>query len=92
MAYWTHTVAPIGAFVEKDTGNVFEYSDLGDEYVPDNLQGFCYPHKVWVGDVVGQGWRFANVKKTVAYIVVDEDENGPITEKWNLKKNKEYAN
>ena len=39
------------------------------------------------------GWRFANVRKTVAVIVVDEDEFGlPVTEKWNIKKNVEYSN
>jgi hypothetical protein len=32
------------------------------------------------------------VKKTVAVIVVDEDEFGlPVTEKWQLKKHREYA-
>jgi hypothetical protein len=39
------------------------------------------------------GWRYATVKKTVAVIVVDEDEFGlPVTEKWQLKKMNEYAN
>ena len=27
MAYYTYTKDPIGVFVEKDTGNYFEYSD-----------------------------------------------------------------
>ena len=54
-----------------------------------------YPHKVWVGS--GQiggdsGWRYANVKKTVAYVIVDEDAGGPVLERWFLKKNTEYAN
>jgi hypothetical protein len=32
------------------------------------------------------------VKKTVAYVAVDEDEFGlPVLEKWQLKKNKSYA-
>ena len=54
-----------------------------------------YPHKVWVGGggVCGMtGWRYANVRKTVAVIVVDEDEKGlPVVEKWHIKKNTEYA-
>jgi hypothetical protein len=53
-----------------------------------------YPHKVWVGGegVCGmRGYRYANVRKTVAVIVVDEDEKGlPVVEKWNLKKNTNY--
>jgi len=39
------------------------------------------------------GWRFAKVKKTVAYILTganDEDGND-VVEKWNIKKYREYA-
>jgi hypothetical protein len=94
MAFYTYTQNPIGRFVEKDTGNYFEYS-LNDEPMNSHL-GEDFPHKVWVGGggVCGMtGWRFANVRKTVAVIVVDEDEFGlPVTEKWYLKSNKEYTN
>jgi len=31
MAYYTYTKDPIGCFVERDTGNYFEYSDIGDD-------------------------------------------------------------
>ena len=90
MAFYTYTQKPIGRFVEKDTGNYFEYS-LNDE--PMNF-GEEFPHKVWVGGggVAGMtGWRYAHVRKTVAVIVVDEDEFGlPVTEKWHLKKNDLY--
>ena len=38
------------------------------------------------------GYRYANVKKTVAYVCVDEDEFGaPVLEKWQLKNNNVYA-
>lgn len=90
MAYYTYTEEPIGVFVEKDTGNYFEYS-ANDE------QGEApeWPHRVWVGGggVAGMtGWRFAKVQKTVAYIVVDENDYGEaVVEKWYLKSNKEYA-
>tara|TARA_B110000238_G_scaffold176541_1_gene197696 strand:- start:4 stop:273 length:270 start_codon:yes stop_codon:yes gene_type:complete len=87
MSYYTHTVNPIGNFIEKDHGNNFEYS-LND----DNL-ALCedYPHKVWVSNLHNQGYRYAIVKKTVAYVVVDEDEFGlPVLEKWSIKNNKEY--
>lgn len=85
MAYWTHTKDPIGAFVEKEVGNHFEFS-LNDR------DTWCdFPHKIWVGDVVGQGYRYGTVKKTVAYIAVDEDENGlPVVEKWSIKNYREY--
>ena len=89
MAYYTHTKDPIGVFVEKDVGNFFEYSHNDDPV------SVCedFPHKVWVGGIVNdQGWRYANVKKTVAYIVTDEDEFGlPVIEKWGIKKHREYS-
>lgn len=84
MAYWTHTVNPIGIFTEKEVGNYFEYS------VNDDKSSFCedFPHKIWVGD----GYRYGNVKKTVVTICVDEDEYGlPVTEKWQITKHKVYA-
>ena len=85
MAYWTHTVKPIGAFVEKDTGNTFEFSHNDDPYNGFNED---FPHKIWVGD----GYRYGNVMKTRVVICVDEDEYGlPVTEKWYTKKHREYA-
>ena len=85
MAYWTHTEAPIGAFVEKEVGNTFEYSLNHD------TGAFCedFPHKIWVCD----GYRYGHVKKTVVVICIDEDEYGlPVTQKWHIKKHREYAN
>ena len=89
MAYYTHTVDPIGVFVEKDTGNYFEYSDIGNDPMQHDEQG-GFTHKVWVGDTIGSPFRYAIVMKTVAYIAVDEDEDGPVVEKWHLKKNTTY--
>ncbi len=88
MAYYSYEAMklrrPIGCFTEKEVGNYFEYSLNADEVFAE------YPHIVWVGGP-GQGYRYANVKKTVAYIVVDEDEHGaPVEEKWSLKKNDKY--
>ena len=88
MAFFTHTVDPIGCFDEKQYGNPFEYS-INDDPL-NNVNEDCL-HKIWVGDVIGQGYRYGIVKKTVAYIAVDEDEFGlPVLEKWQLKKNVEY--
>jgi|TARA_B110000444_G_C18347368_1_gene370112 hypothetical protein len=91
MGYYTYTKDPIGCFTEADHGNYFEYSLNDDNFA------LCedLPHKVWVGSQqIGgdQGYRYAIVKKTVAYVAVDEDEFGlPVLEKWQLKKNKSYA-
>ena len=90
MAYYTHTQDPIGVFVEKDTGNYFEFSINEDHMAADENGGFT--HKVWVGDTIGSPYRYAVVMKTVAYIAVDEDDEGlPVVEKWYLKSCKEYA-
>ena len=92
MAYWTHTKAPIGAFTEKSVGNVFEYSKNDDALNNCNEDSL---HKIWVGGegVCGmRGYRYGTVKKTVAYVVVDEDEYGlPVIEKWYIKNHREYA-
>jgi hypothetical protein len=82
----------IGRFDEADTGNLFEYSANDDDF------DFArpYPHKVWVTTPrpgIDSGYRYATVLKTRAYVVVDEDENGPVIEKWFFKQNshKEYV-
>lgn len=77
----------LGYFVEKDCGNYFEYEVNREE--DGWLPVAEYPHRVWVAF---DGWRYAKVLKTVAYIVVDEDEYGnPVTEKWDIKKNVPYT-
>ena len=81
MSYYTHTESPIGNFIEKDYGNNFEYSVNETGMFPE------YPHIVWVGSIGDQGFRFAKVKKTVAYILTDED----MVERWYLKKNDSYT-
>ena len=86
MAYWIHTKNPMGQFVEKEVGNYFEYSANNTGMFPE------YPHLVWVGGLVNDcGYRYANVMKTVAYIAVDEDDDGLVVEKWDIKKNIKYA-
>ena len=81
----------IGIFTESTKGFEFEYepNDPSDSWLP----MVNYPHRVWVATrpINDQGWRYAHVKKTVAYIVVDEDDYGqPVIEKWAIKKNRIY--
>ena len=92
MAYYTYTNNPIGVFVERDTGNYFEFSENDCPDFDGNREH--YPHKIWVGGegVCGmRGYRYGRVLKTVAYIITDEDEGGPVLERWFLKSVKEYA-
>ena len=87
MGFYTHTQDPVGVFVEKDHGNYFEWSLNDDPFY------MCedFPHKIWVGDMIGSPYRYGTVKKTVAYVCVDEDEFGlPVVEKWALKKCQKY--
>ena len=92
MAFAPSAVYPIregGAFIEKDHGNLFEYDLHGD----DTFAG--YPHRVWVSEnpVNDSGWRYALVKKTVAYIVTDEADDGqPVVQKWSIKAHRIYSN
>jgi len=85
MAYYTHTENPIGSFVEKSVGNTFEFSVNTHEFNQE------YPHLIWVGDTIGWPYRYGEVKKTVVYMVTDEDENGLTVEKWNIKQRRDYV-
>ncbi len=80
----------IGMFVERDTGNFFEFSENRDE----SNEFADYPHKIWVTtprEGLDSGFRYGIVLKTRLYIVVDEDADGnPVTEKWFLKERNLY--
>lgn len=73
----------IGEFQEVDHGSYFTYKATNDKWAIDN----GYNHEIDVLD----GLRYANVKKTVAYVVVDEDVDGmPVVEKWSIKRHNVY--
>lgn len=74
----------LGSFTEVEHGYFFEFSVNDEELYPE------YPHKVWVCTPweMDQGFRYAKVLKTVAYILVDEDK----VEKWSINKYNEYEN
>jgi len=83
--------AIIGFFDEKEHGYRFEFSDNDDM---GEFSVYGYPHKIWVTTPwkMDHGFRYGKVKKTVAYIVVDEDEHGePVVEKWSIKKLSVYT-
>lgn len=75
----------IGEFREKEFGKHFEYR-ISEGTAPGQGEwgikhGFKHEIAICDGSV-----RFANVKKTVAYVCIDEDEYGnPVVEKWNIK-------
>lgn len=79
----------IGCFTEKEFGKRFTYK-MNTEFClhPDLKTGRNteYPHLVVVGPNADQV-RMALVKKTVAYVVVDEREGRFVIEKWQIKRN-----
>lgn len=83
----------LGQFREADTGNTFEFADRhsapSDDFCANAWADMCeFPHVVYTGTQR----RYARVLKTVAHIVVDEDEFGrPVTEKWELRGHRAYA-
>lgn len=96
-----HDNAPriAGRFREKEFGRVFEYILLD----PHNHQhgydiSIGATHLVYVGPWcrpqpgIDLGSRAAIVKRTVAYVAVDEDDMGrPVWERWSIKNHMEYA-
>ena len=100
MAYAPSSLYPIregGSFVEKDHGKFFEYDLVpAGEPTGDHAASVSgYPHRVWVSEnpVNDSGWRYALVKKTVAYIVTDEADDGlPVVQKWSIKDHQIYSN
>lgn len=74
-----------GQFRPKDSKHVFEYAERrhpDDNFAPD------FPHMIYLDN--GRETRLAKVLKTVAYVVIDEDENGPVIAKWNLGSHNIY--
>jgi hypothetical protein len=77
----------LGQFREYDHGVMFEYAERLPGMFPADFAPE-FPHIVYVGN--GE-YRAALVKKTVAYLAVDEDADGQaVTEKWYIKGHRAY--
>jgi hypothetical protein len=71
----------VGEFLNKDTSCYFDFKKNTTGVFPE------YPYEVFVGPNA-ESTRLARISKTVAYVVVDEDECGnPVEEKWRIKLN-----
>ena len=69
-----------GSFRHADTKVHFDFSAATEA---EQAFGPEFDMKVWVRD---EEFRFAKVMKTVAHVVVDEDEHGnPVVEKWQTR-------
>lgn len=81
MAFFNDGSVVIGEFQELEFKKYFEFK-AADADSWGSKKG--YPYQIAVGPL-GET-RFADIKKTVVYVVIDEDENGnPVTEKWAIK-------
>jgi hypothetical protein len=78
----------VGQFTERSVGKTHEYSNVPAGYFREwGGNWSMFKHKLWTLD----GHRYALIKKTVAYIVVDEDDAGlPVIEKWDIANHKNW--
>jgi len=77
----------LGCFNHKETGALFEYSKEAHNAWATS-QGAT--HSIYVNDI-HCSTRGAIVKKTVAYVMIDEDERGnAVWEKWPIKSHRVY--
>ena len=82
MAYAFRYQNLLGSFVEAECEHTFEYEaryGFPEDFHPD------LPHVIHVGH---NETRLANVLKTVAYVLCDEDD----LQKWAIKRHREFAN
>lgn len=76
-----------GSFVLKENGRLFYFTPLqpDDEYGKSILA----THLLEVSnDSFHWPYRYARILKTVAYVATDEDEFGPIWDKWPIKNHR----
>jgi len=78
-----------GIFSHQDTNVVFQYYTGVVSMFEHTIKDAT--HTIIVSEDFNCPYRAAKIKKTVAYIAVDEDEYGnTIWEKWPIKKHKYY--
>ena len=84
MGYFT-ALGATGVFQEKEHGHWFEYRPTKNEWALE--QGLNFEIAVAFGEK-----RYAKVKKTVAYVAVDENEYGKaLIEKWHISRHNIYS-
>lgn len=69
-----------GMFVELDFKKRFQFIETQNAWALQH--GFT--HEIFVGPE-GDTRRFATIKKTVATVCIDENADGPVTEKWQIR-------
>jgi hypothetical protein len=80
MAFAPRDIRPDGGFNQGETGAHFEYT-LGAPCEWTAKHGAT--HAIYMSDGSTRG---ARILKTVAHVIVDEDENGAVWERWPIKR------
>jgi len=77
----------LGCFREMEHGHLFEYRSRP---LDDRLFAPTFTHVIYVGP--DHSTRPALVRRTVAYVVIDEDAAGqPIVERWHIRSHRVYG-
>ncbi len=82
---------PLGSFVEKEYGHCFEFTSINENYFK---EAGC-THMLAVGGIHTDDryYRGAKILKTVAYVLVDQDDNGEkVWQKWDIKNHTLFNN
>ena len=96
---YRHDGAPraTGNFTHAETGAYFEYGAIDGGQFSEYDLSIGASHIVYVGqwsrpwERIERGTRAAIVKRTVAYVAIDEDDYGcPVWEKWPIRKHNVY--
>ena len=75
-----------GCFRHAETKVHFDFTAATEA---EQVFGPEFDMKVWV---MHEGYRLAKVLKTVAHVVVDEDEHGrPVTERWLTRRHERFT-
>lgn len=88
MAFAASNKPVSGRFIHKETCRPFEFVNALDvlQVVGKGGKLEMFPQLVYVGPL-GDETRMARVLKTVAYVIVDETDDGKlVVEKWPIKK------
>jgi len=85
----THATKENGRFENEFTD--FEYTNDLSQHIP-GLEYWLRIQGINAIIFVADGTRPVILKKTVAYVGVDENENGIVFEKWAIKNHVQYVN
>lgn len=77
-------ISEVASFIEKTHGLTHFVAELiPDSFIPEGATNIL---------ITRDGYRFIKLLKTVCYVAINEDENGIVWEKWDIKNLVNYPN